>query len=133
MEQFTLTIPSRDEEARRLIARAMMFFSEKKREGLARAVDDYIFRLALDETVTNAVVHGNGKDPGKCVTVNIRVSEAGLKLCVADEGEGFNPRSVDDPRTAGRRWRRGGRGVHLMRTFGTVTWDSESHCVSVEL
>jgi serine/threonine-protein kinase RsbW len=133
MEQFTLSIPSCDEEARTLIARAMLFFSEKKKEGLARSVDDYIFRLALDETVTNAVVHGNGKNPRKRVTVSISVFEAGLKLRVSDEGAGFNPLAVGDPRTERLRWRRGGRGVHLMRSFGTVKWDTGSRCVTVEL
>lgn len=133
MEQFTLSIPSCDEEVRKLIARAMLFFSEKKKEGLARLVDDYIFRLALDETVTNAVVHGNGKNPGKRVTVCINVFEAGLKLRVSDEGAGFNPLVVGDPRTEKLRWRRGGRGVHLMRSFGTVKWDTDSRCVTVEL
>jgi len=133
MEELTITIASRAGEARALIDQALRFFSAKKKEGYARTVDDYFFRLALDETVTNAVVHGNRKDPGRQVTVRIRLFESGLKLCVADEGAGFDLKTIPDPLSAERRWRRGGRGIHLLKSLGAVEWDRESRCITVEM
>ena len=49
-------------------------------------------KLAISETVTNAVVHAFvGRDPG-AVCVEARVVEDGLIVIVCDDGSGMSPR-----------------------------------------
>jgi len=74
-------------------------------------------RLAVDEALTNAVVHGNGSDPAKKVTVELYVDPAAWRLCVRDEGVGFSAadlHSSDDPDALTREH---GRGVELIRRY----------------
>ena len=40
-----------------------------------------------------------------------------VEFCIRDEGPGFNPKDVPDPRSAEGVDRISGRGVLLMRTF----------------
>jgi serine/threonine-protein kinase RsbW len=77
-------------------------------------------RLALDEAITNAIKHGHRGDPDKRVDVTFVVGAAQVVADVADEGEGFDPRRLPDPRTPEARERTGGRGVFLMRA--SMTW-----------
>ena len=53
--------------------------------------------LVCDEAITNAIVHGNGSNPKKSVSIHIFVSSARFKLRVKDEGEGFNVDEVANP------------------------------------
>jgi histidine kinase-like protein len=46
--------------------------------------------LALQEALNNALVHGNGLDPGKQIRI-----VAGLM--VTDQGQGFDPKTVPNP------------------------------------
>lgn len=45
---------------------------------------------AVKEGIDNAVVHGNGSDPGKCIEVNILVDQKKITVLVEDEGDGFD-------------------------------------------
>jgi len=55
--------------------------------------------LALDEALDNAVVHGNRMDRQKLVQVLCRC-ESGKEIFVVvkDQGQGFDPSAVADPR-----------------------------------
>ena len=102
-----------------MLGEALLHFREAKSAGLARDVEEYFFRLALDETLTNAVKHGNastelsagGGDAAKEISLTVRFTKRGVKVTVCDEGRGFCVEKVPDPRSAERRFRRGGRGV----------------------
>jgi serine/threonine-protein kinase RsbW len=85
--------------------------------------DCFAVRLALDEAVANAVRHGNQGDPGKVVRVRYRVGPGRVE--VEDEGPGFDPASVPDPRDPASRERPGGRGLFLMRHYLTAVRYSE--------
>ncbi len=72
--------------------------------------------IALREALANAVIHGNGCRPGKPVRLRC-YGEAGegLLIVVRDEGKGFDPETVPDPRDGVRRELPHGRGIFLMR------------------
>lgn len=72
-------------------------------------------RLALGESVHNALQHGNLFDPSKQVLIRCAAESDMLYCEVVDEGEGFDDMDVPDPRTEHLLNREGGRGVLLIR------------------
>ena len=80
--------------------------------------------MAVRESVTNAVLHGNARDESK--PVEIAFAEAGGELIVTvrDRGEGFDAESVADPTAAENLLKTSGRGILFMRSFmDTVEWE----------
>lgn len=82
---------------------------------------DMIFavRLALEEALSNAIRHGNQGDPAKNVTVEYAVTEDEVRISIADEGPGFEPEKLPDPRDEENLDRPHGRGVMLMQAYMT--------------
>jgi anti-sigma regulatory factor (Ser/Thr protein kinase) len=128
---FTRTIPSLPAEAKALADEALLHFREAKSAGLALDVDEYFFRLALDEMLTNAIRHGNCSDASKKVSLTVRFTKRGVKLTVCDEGNGFCVEKVPDPRLPERKFCRGGRGVWILNALGSVV--CRGACVEVRL
>lgn len=81
-------------------------FSEQQREEIG---------LAVRESLANAVVHGNCGDPGKKVVLEAYLSDTGVVIAIQDEGKGFDPDSLPDPRNPENLLRQSGRGVFLMK------------------
>ena len=73
--------------------------------------------LAVHETTVNAVIHGNRYSAQKKVWVAISVGGAGLKITIADEGDGFDAEALPDPLAAQELLQDHGRGVYLSRTI----------------
>jgi serine/threonine-protein kinase RsbW len=73
--------------------------------------------LAVREAATNALVHGNGKDSSKLVHVTFGIEEGSFAIEIEDEGGGFDPSQVADPRDPSNVARTSGRGIFLMRSF----------------
>ena len=73
--------------------------------------------MAVRESVTNAMVHGNQEDESKSVEVIFNCHDDELEIEVRDQGEGFDPASVPDPTNAENLLKTSGRGIFLMRTF----------------
>ena len=74
--------------------------------------------MAIREALANAVVHGNGENPGKQVQVECRCYMDGeVSITVRDEGPGFDSSAVSDPTTPESRLVDHGRGIYLMRTL----------------
>ena len=72
--------------------------------------------VALSEALSNAILYGNGEDPGKHVFVRARVDEEQLVLEVADEGSGFDlEEETNDPTQLENLEREDGRGLFLMQ------------------
>lgn len=72
--------------------------------------------IALREALANAVFHGNEGDPGKRVFLRVYGGqEWGLMVAVRDDGPGFDPARVPDPREGDRLELTHGRGVFLMK------------------
>ena len=73
--------------------------------------------VAIRESVTNAVRHGNKNDPSKRVMVRFEYSEPDFKIYVEDEGKGFDPDKLPDPLAEENLLRANGRGIFFMKSF----------------
>ena len=72
--------------------------------------------IALREALANAVFHGNRSDTAKSVLVRAYCDpKKGVVIAVRDEGPGFDPEKVPDPRRSDRLQLTHGRGIFLMR------------------
>ena len=72
--------------------------------------------IALREALANALIHGNAFGPEKKIFLRCYAAPcSGLLIIVRDEGIGFNPELVPDPREAERMHLNHGRGLFLMR------------------
>ena len=73
--------------------------------------------VAIRESVTNAVRHGNKLDPTKRVVIRFEYREPDFTVVVEDEGEGFNPEAVPNPLAEENLLRASGRGIFFMKNF----------------
>ncbi|MBP3193129.1 ATP-binding protein [Natronogracilivirga saccharolytica] len=88
--------------------------------------------LALNEAVTNAILHGNKQDPAKVVRVTAVISRQDVTVTVTDQGDGFDPDAIPDPRKKENLMKTGGRGVWLLSEFADeVNYNKKGN--SVEL
>jgi serine/threonine-protein kinase RsbW len=92
-----------------LLARHCFSVAEPPRQALFR------LRVALAEAVANAIQCGNGGDPAKYVTIQADLFEDRIRLSVSDEGPGFDPSSVPDPRDPELLESPCGRGLFIIR------------------
>jgi serine/threonine-protein kinase RsbW len=73
-------------------------------------------RLALQEALMNAILHGNRSDPEKYVRLCVGIEEGGgIIIVVRDSGSGFDPGKLPDPTLAENILRERGRGVFLIQ------------------
>lgn len=73
--------------------------------------------LVLTEAVANAILHGNREDPEKTIEIEALITSNLLKITVQDQGSGFDPETVPDPRKEENLLKSSGRGVWLMKEF----------------
>lgn len=73
--------------------------------------------VAVTEAVNNAIIHGNKSNPDKQVTLSVAKNGDDIVISVLDEGTGFNPNAVRDPREPENLLRDGGRGVFLIQSL----------------
>lgn len=71
--------------------------------------------ISLTEAVNNAIIHGNGCDCNKKVSIRLRKQKDTLAIQVSDQGCGFNPTQIPDPTAPENLDKPGGRGVFLMQ------------------
>lgn len=71
--------------------------------------------ISLTEAVNNAIIHGNGEDRSKKVSIRLRENRGRLAIQVSDEGKGFDYRKLPDPTKGDNLFKCGGRGVFLMQ------------------
>jgi serine/threonine-protein kinase RsbW len=79
--------------------------------------DVFAVHLALEEAFINALKHGNKMDTGKQVQIEYLVGPDRVEILVTDEGDGFDPESVPDPRCGENLYRANGRGLFLIRAY----------------
>ena len=82
--------------------------------------DIFAIHLALEEAFLNALKHGNKMDPDKEIKIDYSVSLDEVGISMLDEGEGFEPESVPDPRCGENLYKNEGRGLFLMRSYMDV-------------
>ena len=77
----------------------------------------FAVRLALEEGLNNAVNHGNGCSADKTVTISFDADSKRVAITIIDQGEGFDPAAVPDPRDDENLEKPSGRGIMLMRAY----------------
>ena len=84
--------------------------------------------IAVDEAVTNIILHAYLGDPGKNVEIEIRFVPNSLEIHLWHTGSGLreNQISLPDPNEYVRHPRKGGLGLLLMSRFMDEVYFSES-------
>lgn len=82
--------------------------------------DIFAVHLALGEAFINAVKHGNQMEPDKKVEINYLMDSDKVEVTVSDEGDGFDPEIVPDPRCGENLYKPEGRGLLLIRSYMDV-------------
>ena len=82
--------------------------------------DVFAVHLAIEEAFINAVKHGNKMEPSKAVKIDYSIESDKIEICMTDEGEGFDPEVIPDPRYGDNLYKPAGRGMLLMRSFMDV-------------
>ena len=114
-DQFEVVIQSDYESGQSIVERIM---EEVSQAGFSTR-DQFGIRLSVDEAVTNAIKHGNRLSPDKKVRIEFRRIEAGVRIEIEDEGDGFRPQDVPDCTLDENLDCPTGRGLMLMREFMT--------------
>lgn len=79
--------------------------------------EEYWILTALREAIANAIRHGHYGHPEESVRVDYRIEADQLAITVVDQGEGFDPEVIPDPRDAENLLKPCGRGIFYMRRF----------------
>ncbi len=92
--------------------------------------DIFAVHLALEEAFMNAVRHGNKMDPSKKVRVEYSIGSNRVEIFITDDGKGFEPDTVPDPRVGNNLYKPEGRGLLLINSYMDVVEFKESgNCV----
>jgi serine/threonine-protein kinase RsbW len=107
---------------------------ELERLGWPKDGRDYFgVLIALEESLSNAIRHGNKYDVSKQVLVECKASPEHFWLRVTDEGNGFEPLQVPDCTADENLECPGGRGLALMKAYMTrVEYSPRGNCVTME-
>ncbi|MFN8707364.1 MAG: ATP-binding protein [Planctomyces sp.] len=81
------------------------------------ARDVFAMRLSLEESITNAIRHGNKFSTTKTVEIHCTITDHKMLVVVQDQGEGFVPEDVPDPTSLEFIERPSGRGLLLMKAY----------------
>jgi serine/threonine-protein kinase RsbW len=75
--------------------------------------------LAVDEACTNVIRHAYHYAPDKEITIEVLPQRTMLVVRVLDEGQPFDPSAIRSPDLEEhlRQYRKGGLGMHMMKTF----------------
>jgi serine/threonine-protein kinase RsbW len=82
--------------------------------------DIFAVHLAVEEAFLNAVKHGNRMDSSKSVKIDYSLGLDKVEISMTDEGNGFQPEGVADPRWGESLYRPEGRGLLLMNSYMDV-------------
>ncbi len=82
--------------------------------------DIFAVHLALEEAFLNAVKHGNKMDSAKSVKIDYSVDLDKVEISMTDQGDGFEPEAVADPRWGESLYKPEGRGLLLMNAYMDV-------------
>ena len=122
----SLVLPSTIEAVGRVCRQLL---EQAKEYGYA---EDEIFaiHLSLEEALTNAVRHGNQSDSAKTVAIEALITPEKFDISIADQGSGFNPDTLPDPRLGENLYKTEGRGVLLIRAYmDLIEYNERGNCV----
>lgn len=107
----SMAIPSSTAQIRTVIKTLENFLNQN---GVS---NDFISEtiIAVSEATANAIIHGNRHNLDKNVHISYKLDKNTLNIKIRDEGTGFNPKALPDPREETNRMKTSGRGIYLMR------------------
>ncbi len=89
--------------------------------------------MALEESISNAIRHGNNEDPTKHVLVECQLGPDRFWAKICDEGDGYDPEHVPDCCASENLEVPGGRGLALIRAYMTSVEHSQcGSCLTME-
>lgn len=89
--------------------------------------------MVMDEALTNAIVHGNRKNPELKVHVRIYISSHRIIVQIEDRGEGFDFNSTADPTEKEMLYNDSGRGIFIIREImDKVTFKNGGTIIEME-
>lgn len=106
----SIKIPNNAKHIRKISSRIVDLLVE-------RNVDkSHIFdiRLSVEESILNAIEHGNKKNENLTVVVSFTIDDKRIEITVEDMGEGFNHATLPDPTKDANILRAHGRGIYLI-------------------
>jgi serine/threonine-protein kinase RsbW len=88
--------------------------------------------LAVDEAISNAIKHGNRRDPRKRVEIEGQIDARQLRIKVRDEGEGFERDRNHDPVDPANLLAASGRGLFLIESvMDEVRYTHAGRCIEM--
>jgi len=87
--------------------------------------DVFAVHLAIEEAFINAIKHGNKMDTAKKVKVEYLIAPGKVEISMTDQGEGFDPETVPDPRVGENLYKPEGRGLFLINSYMDVVTFNE--------
>ncbi len=92
--------------------------------------DVFAVHLAFEEAFLNAVEHGNKNDPTKTVRIEFMVDSEKVEIQVTDQGNGFYPSQVPDPRVGENLYHLRGRGMLLINAYmDVIEYNDQGNCL----
>lgn len=73
--------------------------------------------IAVTESVSNAIKHGNKGMKEKQVTLSLVLAENKINFIVEDQGAGFDYQNLPDPTAPENLEKTGGRGIFIMQNL----------------
>jgi serine/threonine-protein kinase RsbW len=123
------TLPSNLRDYHAFIEKALVHLTELGWQ----EKDLFGIHMALEESISNAIRHGNKEDPAKQVEVECRVSPTRFWAQITDEGAGFRPSEVPDCCAPDRLEVAGGRGLALILAYMTrVQYNARGNRLTLE-
>ncbi|MDO8525864.1 MAG: ATP-binding protein [Candidatus Omnitrophota bacterium] len=129
MEEARINITSEIKNIRKASSRILdsLFQYELDEEVL------FDIRLSAEEAIRNAIVHGNRNNKKLHVKIHYRVENDSLNIEVEDEGLGFKPEELPDPKVSGNRLKESGRGICLIkRLMNRVEFNKKGNKIFME-
>jgi|TARA_B100000959_G_C14864649_1_gene575710 serine/threonine-protein kinase RsbW len=94
--------------------------------------DVFSVRIALEEALANALLHGHQGESEHPIEVAWRVNTAKVEITITDQGRGYNPETIPDPTAEENLTLPSGRGLAMMRAFmDHVDVNSQGNVVSM--
>lgn len=88
--------------------------------------------LAVIEAVTNAIVHGNKKNPLTFVTITFVDKKNQYLVKVEDEGSGFDYNILPNPLVKSNIIKESGRGIFIIKQYSDkVIFEKNGACVNL--
>lgn len=96
------------------VVEEVIFIAQQRGMGNAGIMS---LRGSLSEILSNAIIHGSGKDPNKSIDIEVQIEDRKIKVTVKDSGNGFDYQKVDLEKIPDDLFAENGRGLFLIKSY----------------